>query len=161
MHSDNPQNWTLEGQTVLWFLIIFYYLDCTKCKFPDFSLTFPNIHFFPWPSTKFPDFSLTFPKSGISLTFPWPLDTLLRNKLQWNFSQNSNIFIQENALENIVCEMVSILSRSQWVNSLAFDDVIWCYKTGSTSVQIMAWCQLIWINVDLSSVRSIDLRAIL
>ena len=49
----------LEGQTVLWFLIIFHYLDCTKCKFPDFSLTFPNIHFFPWPSTNFPDFSLT------------------------------------------------------------------------------------------------------
>ena len=67
---------TLEGQTVLWFLINSYYLDCTKCKFPDFSLTFPNIHLFPWPSTKFPDFSLTFAKSGISLTFPWPLDTL-------------------------------------------------------------------------------------
>ena len=67
---------TLKGQTVLWFLIIFYYLDCTKCKFPDFSLTFPKIHFFPWPSTKFPDFSLTFAKSGISLTFPWPLDTM-------------------------------------------------------------------------------------
>ena len=41
--------------------------------FPDFS----QYYFFPWPSTKFPDFSLTFAKSGISLTFPWPLDTLL------------------------------------------------------------------------------------
>ena len=62
---------TLEGQTVLWFLIIFYYLDCTKCKFPDFSLTFPNIHFsltfnkIPWlfpdfcQVWNFPDFSLT------------------------------------------------------------------------------------------------------
>ena len=30
------------------------------------------------------------------------------NKLQWNFNRNSNIFIQENALENVVCEMVSI-----------------------------------------------------
>ena len=59
----------LEGQTVLCFLIIFYYLDCTKCKFPDFS----QYSFF------FPDLqqnSLTFAKSGISLTFPWPLDTL-------------------------------------------------------------------------------------
>ena len=64
---------TLEGQTVLWFLIILYYLDCTKCKFPDFS----QHSFFPWPSTKFPDFSLNFAKSGISLTFPWPLDTLM------------------------------------------------------------------------------------
>ena len=65
---------TLEGQTVLWFSSFFttLYLDCTKCKFPDFS----QYSFFPWPSTKFPDFSLTFAKSGISLTFPWPLDTL-------------------------------------------------------------------------------------
>ena len=41
--------------------------------FPDFS----QYSFFPWPSTKFPDFSLTFAKSGISLTYPWTLDTLL------------------------------------------------------------------------------------
>ena len=32
----------------------------------------------------------------------------LGNKLQWNFNQNSNIFIQENAFENGVCEMASI-----------------------------------------------------
>ena len=40
----------------------------------------------------------------------------LRNKFQWNFNPNSNIFIQENAPENVVCEMASILSRPQWVN---------------------------------------------
>ena len=38
----------------------------------------------------------------------------LGTKLQWNFNPNSYIFIQENALENIVCEMASILSRPQW-----------------------------------------------
>ena len=32
----------------------------------------------------------------------------LGNKLQWNFNRNSNIFIQENAFENVVCEMASI-----------------------------------------------------
>ena len=32
----------------------------------------------------------------------------LRNKLQWNFNQNSNIFIQENAPESVVCEMAAI-----------------------------------------------------
>ena len=37
------------------------------------------------------------------------------NKLQWTFNRNSNIFIQENALENVVCEMASILSRPQCV----------------------------------------------
>ena len=41
----------------------------------------------------------------------------LRNKFQWNFNRNSNIFIQENALENVVCEMASILFRPQCVNS--------------------------------------------
>ena len=40
----------------------------------------------------------------------------LRNKLQWNFNRNSYIFIQENALENVVCEMASILPRPQCVN---------------------------------------------
>ena len=34
----------------------------------------------------------------------------LGNKLQWNFNRNSNIFIQQNAFENVVCKMVSILS---------------------------------------------------
>ena len=31
----------------------------------------------------------------------------LGNKLQWNFDRNSNIFIEENAFENVVCEMAS------------------------------------------------------
>ena len=35
----------------------------------------------------------------------------LRNKLQWNFDQNKDLFIQENAYENIVCDMAAILSR--------------------------------------------------
>ena len=74
LSESESESESVEGQTVLWFLIIFYYLDCTKCKFPDFS----QYSFFPWPSTKFPDFPLTFTKSGISLTFPWPLDTLAR-----------------------------------------------------------------------------------
>ena len=39
----------------------------------------------------------------------------LRNKLQWNFNRNSNIFINKNAFEDVVCEMVSILSRPQCV----------------------------------------------
>ena len=49
------------------FIIIFYYLDCTKCEFPDFSLTFPNIHFFPDLQQN----SLTFPWLLPSLEFPW------------------------------------------------------------------------------------------
>ena len=39
----------------------------------------------------------------------------LRNKLQWIFSRNSNIFIQQNVFESVVCEKAAILSRPQWV----------------------------------------------
>ena len=40
---------------------------------------------------------------------------LYRNKLQWNLNLNSNIFIQENAFESVVCETAAILSRPQCV----------------------------------------------
>ena len=39
----------------------------------------------------------------------------LRNKLQWNSNRCSNIFIEENTFENVVCEMLSISSRPQCV----------------------------------------------
>ena len=45
----------------------FNYLDCTKCKFPDFSLNFPNIHFF----LDLQQNSLAFPWLLPSLEFPW------------------------------------------------------------------------------------------
>ena len=41
----------------------------------------------------------------------------LRKKLQRNFYQNSYIFIQENAFENIACETKSVLSQPQCVDS--------------------------------------------
>ena len=40
----------------------------------------------------------------------------LRNKLQWKFNRNSNIFIHENAIESVVCEMAAIFSQPQCVN---------------------------------------------
>ena len=40
----------------------------------------------------------------------------LANIFQWKFNQNTTIFIEEIACENVVCEMVSILSRPQYVN---------------------------------------------
>ena len=42
-------------------------------------------------------------------------------KNQWNVKRNSYIFIQENVFENIVCEMVAILSQPQWVTSYSSD----------------------------------------
>ena len=40
------------------------------------------------------------------------------NKFQWNFNRNSNINIHENAIENGVCEMASILPLHQCVEQL-------------------------------------------
>ena len=40
----------------------------------------------------------------------------LRNKLQWNSNRNTIFFIRKNAFENVVCEMVAILSTERWVN---------------------------------------------
>ena len=126
---------TLEGQTVLWFLIIFYYLDCIKCKFPDFSLTFPNSHFFSYPSTKFPEFSLTFAKSGISLTFPWPLDTLVLQEKRNSsalaiylslFCTNPSIYHSEQKMHDI-----HFLFWITYINNIHLDIVAihrWMYK---------------------------------
>ena len=33
----------------------------------------------------------------------------IENKLQWNLNQNMTIFIQENAPENVICELATIL----------------------------------------------------
>ena len=41
----------------------------------------------------------------------------LGNKLQWNLNRNTNIFIQENAFESVVCQMAAILSRPQCVKT--------------------------------------------
>ena len=40
-----------------------------------------------------------------------------RDKRQWNFNQNSCIFIQENALEKVVCKRMAILPRPQCFKS--------------------------------------------
>ena len=91
------------------------------------------------------------------------VDWALRNKLQWNYNQNTKLVIHENASEN-VCEMTAILSRGRWVNRfiwnlhawwehvtwmLTMDDpdllntlcpsnAIWWHRSRSTLVQVMA-----------------------
>ena len=54
----------------------------------------------------------------------------LMNKLQWNFNQNTKLFIHENASQNTVCEMVTILSKERWVNVHR----IWCRFKWSQSI---------------------------
>ena len=63
---------------------------------------------------------------------------ILRNKVQWYFIQNTKLFIDENAFENIVCEIAAILSRGRWVNFLYYQHchlpyiALW-YRIYSTS----------------------------
>ena len=50
------------------------------------------------------------------------------------------IFIQENAFENGICKMASILPRPHCVNTLWPSDTIWRQRSGSTLAQEMACC---------------------
>ena len=48
----------------------------------------------------------------------------LRNKLQWNFNQNTKRYIHKKASENIFWEMAAILSRGRLVDSLTKEDLL-------------------------------------
>ena len=76
----------------------------------------------------------------------------LRNILQWNFNRNSDIFIQENAFESVICEMAAILSRPQCVNSLWCSYTTWHHLSGSSWVEKMTnhypkqwWLLVKWV----------------
>ena len=77
----------------------------------------------------------------------WHIDNWTpRNKFQWHFNRNSNIFVQENAVENVVCEMASILSRPQWVKSMAH---VYILKLGRR-LFFCVWKQRTWCQEWLS-----------
>ena len=63
----------------------------------------------------------------------------IRNKLKWNFNLNSNIFIQRNTFESVVCEMVAISSWSQCVNE-------WRVPT-YTSPTILGYPKQKWLTI--------------
>ena len=64
----------------------------------------------------------------------------LGNKLQRHFNRNLYIFVQENAIKNVIWKMAGILSRSQCVNSLGPSDAVWRWRSWSTLIQVMACC---------------------
>ena len=67
------------------------------------------------------------------------INWILRNRLQWNFNQNTKLFVHENASEKIVCEMVAILSRGRWVKNKAnLRDLI-----AATGLVISNWIQIV------------------
>ena len=79
-----------------------------------------------------------------------------RNKLQWNFNRNSSIFIKEIAFQNVVCKMVFILSRPQWVNLwnpgrlwFDFENVI-LKHISFISASICCEIAVMWMSLDLA-----------
>ena len=71
------------------------------------------------------------------------VNCILWNTLQWNLNRNSNIFIQENAFENAVCEMAPILSRPQCD--------IWRHWEFSCWQPPCRWCKQSWHHCNTKS----------
>ena len=58
-----------------------------------------------------------------------------RNKLQWNFNQNTESYIHQIAIENTVWEMTAIFSRQRWVTRMISASVLgqaWLNKAVET-----------------------------
>ena len=70
----------------------------------------------------------------------------IRNKLQWKFNRNSNIFIHENAFESVVCEMAAILSRPQCDNGVIRMWEAPCHHHPLSQ----KWCWQNWLHNELS-----------
>ena len=74
-----------------------------------------------------------------------------KNTLQWNFNQNTNLFIHDSASENIVCETAVILSRGRWVNDVFL--IGWNTRNGITSPQNINMLYS-WASCDLKEISS-------
>ena len=85
----------------------------------------------------------------------------LRNIIQWDLNQNTKIFIQENAFENVALEMVAIFFWPVCINLLApgkFEWNFWSLIFQIISV-IDGWgifCELAhrWISLNLTNDKS-------
>ena len=72
----------------------------------------------------------------------------LRNKLQWNFSQNTKIFIHGNASEHIVWEVAAILSRGDGSNVACHLHIytLSCSSDWKADPGLIYWPLEIWEN---------------
>ena len=77
----------------------------------------------------------------------WPVVNLThKNKLEWNFNQYVITFIQENALQNVVCKISWILIGHQCVNILISHDAMMPKNfsaSSSSRCSSTAWCQVV------------------
>ena len=62
----------------------------------------------------------------------------LTNLPQWNFNLNSNLFIKENAFENVILEMAGIFAQPQCVNAcMQYDNLIQLIYTLLNFIKIL------------------------
>ena len=61
----------------------------------------------------------------------------LRNKLQWNYNQNTKLFINKSASEDFVCEMAAILSRGRWVKNKSIIWWLFCIERLAKTASIL------------------------
>ena len=105
-----------------------HFLKCHK-PFTIFLEMSQTIHSFSWNLTNILNPLPAYLAPSHYLNQCWVIvNWTLRNKLQWNFNRNYNIFIQENAFENFVCEMAAILSQHQCLQYIPRNmHVVWKY----------------------------------
>ena len=65
--------------------------------------------------------ALVWVNAGILLIWPLGVNLTLGIRLQQHSHKNSKLFIHQNAFENVVWEMVAILSRGRWVTAIYCD----------------------------------------
>ena len=72
----------------------------------------------------------------------------LWNKVQWNFNQNTKLFIHENAFENIVRKLAAIVFWLQCVkeNLLACDNIMTWLECGSPNITFIFTSYLSFIR---------------
>ena len=84
----------------------------------------------------------------------WNIDNLnLRNKLLWNFRQNSYIVIQENAFEYVIWEIASILFWPQCVNQSHTNLVLFFFFTVIYNVFIHNYSAILIYSYQNISLR--------
>ena len=98
------QCWVIVNSNRFQFVSCFNHLPWV----PHICVSESSQHWFGW-------WLVAYSAPGLWLGQCWV--TVNWNRLQWNFNLNANLFISENASEDIVCEMVACLFRRRWVKS--------------------------------------------
>ena len=85
----------------------------------------------------------------------------IRNKFQWNFYSYLNIFVKENAFENVVSEMAASLSWSQCVNCLLHWTTVYHIRRVHGWVLCMSWLYYQFLSIHVIKLYIFHMVALL